>query len=678
MGSSDARDVELARLLERFGELRETDQSAGIGIMRQEAGELFEELALLAEPLELFRAAFDEAGADLLTEFGPYEIEAELGVGAMGRVYRARRRGEQRVVALKVMREAATASEEKIERFAREARIAERLAHPGIVRVLDHGEHKGRLYMAMELVEGIALDDLILEIDETCSVLPGDAWSQVLQRHGAPPLEGASGGEGYARHIARLFAPVARALFSAAGAGLVHRDLKPGNLMLRRDGTLLIADFGMARVIDETMTATRAVLGTPAYMSPEQATGESRSSDARTDIYGLGATMYSALTLALPVGGDSIPEILLAIVMERPEPITDLCPEYPAELARVVARCLEKDPQDRYPDGETLARDLERIAAGEAPLLAGVSVRRRLGRLLRRHRQALRAVAVAAAVLAVFLFFWLTQPALLTVVSYPPATLAINGETKGETRWSGEVTRGEQTVLLFREGFLPAEKTFDLGAGDSRDWTTYLKPADPFDKQALALLSESMGLIAMLPTGRPARPRGLAVVETDAPMDRSVFLPTRVARMRPGHVVLVAYAARAWSGLKLEADGRPGQDLDLARGLNLLPIPDTLTTAQLRHEETTLSTRFAIADTDDALPEIDAAVRRTDHGAVLQARALGNAGLHAEALALAWPLVKKHPDRALPLRLALDALNGLGMRNCPLYPELLESYEAAR
>ncbi len=679
MNSPDADDARLAELLATFEARRHMDPAADLAVMREEAGALFETLVDLAAPLELLHESFDEGGAPIPTAFGPYEIDALLGQGATAHVYRARRRGQDREVALKVMRETTGEAGAKLERFRREAAVARRLGSPNIVPVVDHGEHAGRLFIAMEFVDGVPLSTLLDEIADTCGLQPGKDWSLVLARHGVAPVRGAGAADGYARQIAALFAPVARALSAAAAAGLVHRDLKPSNLMLRSDGALLITDFGVARVADETMTATGAVLGTPAYMSPEQAVGESRRTDARTDIYGLGATLYSALTLMLPVSGESVAEILTAVVLQRPEPIIELCPEHPVGLSQIVERCLEKDPQDRYPDGETLARDLERVAAGRAPLLSRIPLRRRLSRLVARHRRAFGVAGVAVVIAGVALALWMTRAAELAVVSFPRATVELNGEARGTTRWVGELARGEHRVQLSKERFLPASETFSLGAGERQTWTVYLRPTDPFDVQALETLSESLTLGASLPVGEPARPRGSTAVRPDAPWNERVFLPTRLVRARRGAPGIVVYAASACDGLTLTVGNSAPAPFDLAEGPTVIECPETAlgsVAVRLERGGVVLEARMEIVA--HAATRIPADVRGTVHGTVLEAVELATDGLNAEAFDLAWTLTRMHGDRALLLHVALDALAGLGMELSPLYATLLQRHRGAR
>jgi hypothetical protein len=275
------------------------------------------------------------------TRLGPYEVQGPLGAGGMGEVFRARDTRLGREVAIKRLRPELAENEDRRKRFEREARAASALNHPHIVAIHDIGEAEGALYIAMELVEGRTLRDLL----------------------GGEPLP--------LRRLLDIAAQAASALSRAHADGIVHRDLKPENLMLSRDGYLKILDFGLAKLVEsepgqgsEVVTAVSGtnpgtVLGTVGYMAPEQAAG--RAVDFRADQFSLGAILYEVATGQKPFERPSAVETLTAIIREEPPPIAQAAPRLPAPLAWAIERCLAKDPEERYASTKDLARELETL-----------------------------------------------------------------------------------------------------------------------------------------------------------------------------------------------------------------------------------------------------------------------------------------------------------------------------
>jgi serine/threonine protein kinase len=270
---------------------------------------------------------------------GDYDILEILGQGGMGIVYKARDRRLDRVVALKVLRSTqGTAAPEQEARFQREARAVARLQHPHIVQIYNVGEHEGLLYLSLEYVEGGSLADKV-------------------RREGLPQP----------RAAAEMVAKLARAVHHANEQGILHRDLKPSNILLTRDGQPKIADFGLARELasEEGLTHSGAIMGTPSYMSPEQAAGKVGEIGPAADIYSLGAILYQLLTGRPPFRGASIFETLSQLATEQVVPPHTRNPAVNPDLSAICLKCLEKDPQRRYPSANALAEDLERWLQGE-------------------------------------------------------------------------------------------------------------------------------------------------------------------------------------------------------------------------------------------------------------------------------------------------------------------------
>ena len=274
------------------------------------------------------------------TRLGPYEILGPIGAGGMGEVYQARDTRLGREVAIKILPPEVSSNPERLKRFEKEARSASSLNHPNIVTVYDIGESGGTSYIAMELVEGQTLRDLLAE--------------------GALP----------AKKLLAIAAQVADGLAKAHGAGIVHRDLKPENVMVTKDGFAKILDFGLAKLTqpEDPSGATQSptvsgatepglVMGTVGYMSPEQALG--KPLDFRSDEFSFGSIVYEMATGKRAFARGSAPETLTAIIRDEPEPIGALAPLTPAPLRRIVERCLAKDPDDRYASTRDLARDLQ-------------------------------------------------------------------------------------------------------------------------------------------------------------------------------------------------------------------------------------------------------------------------------------------------------------------------------
>jgi tetratricopeptide (TPR) repeat protein len=286
---------------------------------------------------------------DFLGRIGPYWVQSQIGSGGMGEVYLARQERPNRAVALKILRPRLGSDRNLLARFHAEADAAARLRHPNIVQVYQSGESAEAAFIAMELVEGGSLSARLTE-----SVL-------------AP------------REAARLMSPLARAVNFAHTNGVVHRDLKPSNVLLERDGTPKLSDFGLAKLIGEAggdRTRTGEVIGTPSYMAPEQADGE-RTAGPQSDIYGLGAILYECLTGRPPFKGSSPLNTLEQIRTLDPIPPAKLQPGIPRDLQTICLKCLEKNSSSRYPSALELAEDLERFLRGE-PIVArpvGVAIR---------------------------------------------------------------------------------------------------------------------------------------------------------------------------------------------------------------------------------------------------------------------------------------------------------------
>lgn len=280
---------------------------------------------------------------------GHYEILELLGAGGMGEVYRARDRRLDRDVALKVLPRELAANPERLQRFEREAKAVAALSHPNIVTIFSVEEDDGVRFLTMELVDGESLDQMIPE--------------------GGLPLD----------RFADLALQLARGVAAAHRQGIVHRDLKPGNLMVTSDGQVKILDFGLAKLRDasadsvveselatELMTQEGRILGTPAYMAPEQAEG--KAVDARADIFALGAVFYEMLTGSRPFLGDSHASVQAAILTEEPTAPRALRSEVPRQVEATVLRCLEKDPAERFASAQQIVPELQSlIETAQAP-----------------------------------------------------------------------------------------------------------------------------------------------------------------------------------------------------------------------------------------------------------------------------------------------------------------------
>jgi eukaryotic-like serine/threonine-protein kinase len=300
-------------------------------------------------------------------QIGRYRLERELGRGGMAVVYRGVDEELGRTVAVKLLSDHLADDKEIRTRFLREARIAAALNHPNVVDVYDLGERDGLPFIVMELVEGETLAGL-------------------LAREGR--LE--------PRRAVELALQACAGLEHAHRAGMVHRDVKPGNLLLRRDGTVKIADFGIARLADSAtrLTQVGTILGTAAYLAPEQADGGKVS--AATDVYGLGAVLYEALSGRPPYGADSLPELLARQRRGDLEPLEGA----PQELEAAVFRALALDPADRPPSAGAFARQLAGSAAELPTRRLEPPTRRLPGRPgTRVGRRVLAALVVAALLL---------------------------------------------------------------------------------------------------------------------------------------------------------------------------------------------------------------------------------------------------------------------------------------
>ncbi len=356
--------------------------------------------------------------AKTLTDFGDYELLEEIGRGGQGVVFRARQKSLNRTVALKVIGLGQWATKAHLTRFRREAESAASLEHPYIVPIYEVGEGDGSCYFSMKFIEGGQLDEVV--------------------RREPMPI----------RRAVELIAKVARTVHFAHEHGILHRDIKPGNILLDGKGEPHLTDFGLARLVEteSTVTRTMEVLGTPSYMASEQAVGNNAQVTSATDVYGLGAVLYQLLTGHPPFAGGTTYETVRLVLDTEPRQPRLLNPKIDRDLATICLKCLDKDPQRRYSSALALAEDLERWLKHEPIRARRTGLVTRGRKWVRRNpTSALLVASLVALAAAIGAMIWKSE-----FVQRPPTTgiAVLPFENLGDDKENALFADGMQDELL--------------------------------------------------------------------------------------------------------------------------------------------------------------------------------------------------------------------------------------
>jgi WD40 repeat protein len=375
MSNSVSLDPRLVEALARYESLLLAGREVPVAELCPDAPELIDPLRVAVEQLRAFRQRFQDETLPENVVPGPaartsppgYTIERELGTGGMGVVYLARQEGLERPVALKMIRPAMLTGADELARFVQEARVLARLRHPHIVQVFDIGTHQGQPFFSLEYCSGGSL----------------------ARKLAGTPLP--------ARDAARLVEQLAGAVAAAHAEGVLHRDMKPSNVLIDASGAPKITDFGLAYRLDADsgLTRTGVILGTPAYMAPEQARGD-KALTVGVDVWALGAILYECLTGRPPFKGATVGETLEQVRTREPVPPRALAPSVPRDLETICLKCLRKEPGRRYASAAELAADLQRFLEGRPIQARPVGAMERAGLWVRRNPGLAGLLVVAA------------------------------------------------------------------------------------------------------------------------------------------------------------------------------------------------------------------------------------------------------------------------------------------
>ena len=345
-----------------------------------------------------------------LSELDQYRIERVLGEGGMGTVYLAEDTKLSRKVALKVLAPHLSRSAEAVARFQDEAKHAASIHHPGIIPVYHFGKAGSYNYLVSEYVAGLTLTEVIANEKHRRQTSP------------APAMD-----EYWVRRVAGIVAQVADAIEHAHKVGIIHRDVKPSNIILDGDGRARLTDFGIAKHLVGVSQATQTHrIGSCHYMSPEQAALAGIKIDHRTDIFSLGVVLYELLVLALPFNGKTVDQVLAAVSVVDPVPPSKLNRKLPRQLEIIAAKAMEKSREQRYQSAAALSQDLQQFLLGGPIVAKAPSLARRTRQWLRRNRVALNVAGTGAAVLASFLLLW----GLITLDRASRCSLSITSNIK--------------------------------------------------------------------------------------------------------------------------------------------------------------------------------------------------------------------------------------------------------